>query len=554
MGIAISENANEEIMLLVPDNSRREIGRGRSGIVYLHDDENGHQLACKVFDSRGLTRLVQWFTLGAPNPYMWNIDAAKCAKIRRDLLQSLVPIWMDGKVNVAGAKDVIWDSAEKTFELRTRYIHGRAAKLHHPLKDNLDDEAVCLWQQTMPKLRLHLEQAGFDGLLWQAGIGNPVALNNFLFEDTNDEAQTDQQLATKDSLVWIDLESGVPAIFPASLKVLFQYSLPHWWRLGRPMFDDVDIVRLHGYLESNAKELQLALGENGYESLKCNAARLGEHQQKWKSIGRLHSSILYRLAQGEISDLQADYFSNHRFRWVFSELGRAVQAFPRTLHKSLLAIGKYLPQFNLLKIVRNSWRFLVSHKNREEMIHGYLDDRIREWSDRGQLSDAHAQSFREQIGSPNSSVYIMDFGIHIAIKPAVKAVQIWLLPTLFAFGMLSGPATAFLILVGGALGRTIYTTGRLIQSVVTGQERPWVALVVGVFPIIGNMAYPIQMIYSAGGKDQKLAQFMLDDAFSRIGHYFPIWGGEDTWTEHMFNRIPQKIIRRWVQWRQPRAS
>jgi hypothetical protein len=132
----------------------------------------------------------------------------------------------------------------------------------------------------------------------------------------------------------------------------------------------------------------------------------------------------------------------------------------------------------------------------------------------------------------------------------VKATQYWLLPTLFAFGVLGGPITAFLILTGGALGRSAYTAGRMIQSFLKGYERPWIALVVGVFPLIGNLAYPTQMVYSAGGKDEKLARFMLDDAFSRIGRHFPIWGGEDTWTEHLFNRIPGNFIRYWVQRRQ----
>src|SRR5262245_15352018 len=37
----------------------RELGRGRSGVVFLGSDGSGHPLACKVFDTRGLTQLVQ---------------------------------------------------------------------------------------------------------------------------------------------------------------------------------------------------------------------------------------------------------------------------------------------------------------------------------------------------------------------------------------------------------------------------------------------------------------------------------------------------------------
>jgi hypothetical protein len=82
---------------------------------------------------------------------------------------------------------------------------------------------------------------------------------------------------------------------------------------------------------------------------------------------------------------------------------------------------------------------------------------------------------------------------------------------LFAFGLLGGTTVAILIITGGALGRSAYTLGRMIQSAAHGYEKPWVALVVGVMPLVGNLAYPAQMIYSAGGKDEKLARFMMDD-------------------------------------------
>ena len=92
------------------------------------------------------------------------------------------------------------------------------------------------------------------------------------------------------------------------------------------------------------------------------------------------------------------------------------------------------------------------------------------------MSDSHAQMLRSQIGSPDSSVYITDFGIHIAIKPAVKLLQYWLLPALFVMGVLGGQTVAVLILTGGAIGRSAYTAGRLVQSVAHGYERPWIAL------------------------------------------------------------------------------
>ena len=317
----------------------------------------------------------------------------------------------------------------------------------------------------------------------------------------------------------------------------------NWWRRGRPLFDDVDIDRLKDHLRSNAQELRLALGATDYETLNFKADRLGEHQRKWKSLGRLQSSIEYRLVQGDIDNLQADFYSIHRFRWALNELGRGVQASMRALLGALASIWKRILKLNLLDIARNGWRFLISQRYREEFVHGYLDGRIESWTRRGQLSDDHAEILRAQIGSPDSSVYIMDFGIHIAIKPAMKFVQYWLLPALFALGLLGGQTVAILVLTGGALGRTAYTAGRLIQSAALGYERPWIALGVGVLPVVGNFAYPSQLLYSIRGEEEKLARFMLDDGFARLGQILPIWGGEDTWTEHLLNRIPGKIAR-----------
>ena len=543
--LKLADTAVGDATVSKPNDSDHEIGRGRSGVVFLRKGAKGQDLACKVFYSRGLTKVVQWLTLGAPNPYMWNADAVQCAKIRRDILNLLVPVWTKGQVAVAGAEAAVWNVKLTTFELQTRFVCGRTPALHHSLRNATEDEAGRLWRQILPNLRSYLEHAGFDGLLWQAGIGNPVALNNFLFERTVQKENTARTRDNDGRWVWIDLESGVPAIFPFSPRVLFQYSLAHWWRRGRPLFDDVDIDRLKFHLRSNAQELRLALGETDFETLNLKAELLGAHQRKWKSLGRLQSSIQYRLVQGEIDNFEADFYSTHRFRWALNEFGRGVRASIRALRGAPASIWKRMLKLNPLDIARNGWRFLTSQRYREEFVHGYLDERIESWTRRGQLSDDHAEILRAQIGLPDSSVYIMDFGIHLAIKPAVKFFQYWLLPALFALGLLSGQTVVILAITGGSLGRTAYTLGRMVQSAARRYELPWISLGVGILPVVGNFAYPIQMLYSIRGEDEELARFMLDDGFARLGRIVPIWGGEDTWTEHLFNRIPSKIARSW---------
>lgn len=531
---------------LASDVLRPEIGRGRSGIVYAQYDGNGRGLACKVFDSRGLTKAVQLLTLGAPNPYVWNNDAVQSAKLRRNILKHLVPFWMDGKADVADAVAAIRNEDHKTYELQTQMIDGWAAHLQHPLSDTFKDEAEHLWQDLMPALRVHLQNAGFDGLLWQAGEGNPVALNNFLFEPDNPSPSYHDRTRPTGRWVWIDLESGVPAIFPVSMKVLLGYSFRHWKRLGRPMFDDVDVGRLTEYIETNAEELKKALGPSSYRTVLSDAQRLGENQERWKSISRLGSSIGYRLARGDITQAEADYYADRKTAWYLKETNRSLVSSAAAAKRGLARILHHAKNVNLPAIIRSTWRFLVSQKYREEFIHEHLRESIKKWERRGQMSAPDARLLLRQVGAPEASVFITDFGIHLAIKPVVKVAQYWVLPALFALGVLSGSTVALLILAGGALARSAYTLGRLVQSTARGTERPWVALGIGTLPIVGNLAYPAQMIYSSGGKDEKLAQFMIDDGFARVGRHLPIWGGEDTWTEHKLNRMPRSI-HRWIR-------
>lgn len=529
--------------VLTEPPQRAELGRGRSGIVYLQDNGQGERVACKVFDSRGLTKAVQWLTLGAPNPYVWNADAVQCAKLRRNILAALVPVWMDGTASVADAVAAIRNETHKTYELQTRMVEGWAAHLHHPFSSVFEGEAEALWTEVMPTLRSHLQAAGFDGLLWQAGEGNPVALNNFLFEPAPSDAPPDALARPAGQWVWIDLESGVPALFPLSLRVLFSYSFYHWRRLGRPMFDDVDVARLTAYLDAQADRLRPALGAPTFEALVKDAQRLGLHQEAWKAVGRLPSSIQYRLKRGDIDQAQAAYFSNHRRTWLVREAKRGLSSLGSGLKTGLNALLRHVTNLHPIQVLRATWQFLTSQSYREAFIHGFLRQSIEKWQRRGQMNEADANRLLQQVGAPEASVYVTDFGIHLAIKPVVKLTQYWVLPALFAFGVLSGTTLAVLLLTGGALGRSAYTLGRLIQSAARGHEKPWLALGVGLLPVVGNLAYPAQMVYSSSGKEEKLAQFMMDDGFARVGRHLPIWGGEDTWTEHKLNRLPQRFSR-----------
>ena len=97
------------------------------------------------------------------------------------------------------------------------------------------------------------------------------------------------------------------------------------------------------------------------------------------------------------------------------------------------------------------------------------------------------------------------------------------------------------------LGSVAASPWRALPSSVVqfnGKERPWTALAVGTLPAVGNFAFPIQILRSSRGKDDHLARFLLYDGLAQFGALVPIWGGQDTLTEHRLNRLADRIVRR----------
>ena len=87
------------------------------------------------------------------------------------------------------------------------------------------------------------------------------------------------------------------------------------------------------------------------------------------------------------------------------------------------------------------------------------------------------------------------------------------------------PGAAISIALTGATCRTVYTAGRTVQAALQGREKPWSALVAGALPMVGNLAYPLQIAYCGTDRDHELARFILYDTFARFGQKVPIWGG-----------------------------
>lgn len=523
-------------MGLEETTERVEFAKGRLAILFKGKDKQGKDIVIKAFSGEDLlAKLVNYFFTGAPAAYSWNEDAAWAAHYRRNIVVELSEYWFGDKLRVAKSLGVKWNDEYKAYELYTELINGRNASLHHPFSEQREWELDDLVNNIMKPLQKNLIESGFDGLAWQAGYGNPVALNNFLLENNGKNGNT---------WVWIDLESGVPALAPLNLVNLVDYYLPKSIKHRRPLFDDVDINKLRGYIKTHKQDLERKIGNGRYSSLYDNIIHLESHQKRWKSVKRADRSITYQLKKERITQKQADWYSKYPYLWYGREIARmSGKATNRLLVDLPLEILNKLALVDYKEVASKVWKFIISQKYRSEISRNYVEKRIDVWEERDKLQYDEANYLHAQLENEETCSYITDFGVHIVIKPVVKSIEYWGLPSLYIMGLIDEKTLGIALVSAGPVSRTLYTSGRLIQSTIKGKEKPWVALGTGLFPMGGNAAYPFQMIYSATEEDGNVAKFILYDIFTRIGEKFPIWGGKDTRTEHFFNHIPDLIAR-----------
>ncbi|MFV0268688.1 MAG: hypothetical protein ACK5HT_16305, partial [Draconibacterium sp.] len=490
----------------------------------------------KVFSEvDGLTDLVNYVLTGAPNAYGWNEDAVKSAHLRREILEQLLFYWFGSKVRIAKSFGDAWHEPEKSFKISTEFVTGRPAKLHHPFSGKCDWELGDLTRNVMKPLQQKLADSGFDGLVWQAGKGNPIALNNFL-------------LGEDKTWIWIDAESGVPALFPLNPLSLLGYYLPKSFRYKRALFDDVDVPKLRSYVVERREDLVELLSEDGFILLLERIKKLDKHQKAWKALGRVQKSINYQLIKGKITSEEAAFYSGHKFQWIKKELLRlSKRAFVKLFVKLPAKLYRWLRSIRYLKLIKDSVRFLFNGDYRKQSVDALLKQRITDWEKRGQLSRKSADFLREQADRELASPYLSDFIILIGLKPLMNVVELFVLPALFAAGLINEAVLVLGVALGGIIYRTLYTLGRMIYErlVLPAVKRHprWIALFVGMIPTFGNLAYPTQMVYAASSKSLELSEFLMYDISTRIGAKIPIWGGKDTFTEHFFNHLPDVVIR-----------
>ncbi len=161
---------------------------------------------------------------------------------------------------------------------------------------------------------------------------------------------------------------------------------------------------------------------------------------------------------------------------------------------------------------------------------------IESWSGRKRISGHDAESLREDLCGNEVRVYTRGFGMHLALKALAPVIAPAKVGGVAAF--LAGGNLWFLLpLLLTPLLRTAVTllnwwTTR-DQHVPHGE-----VLVMGLLPIVGSLAFPMQMFATR----PRLSTFLIRDAASKLGQRVPVYGGSDSRTEIALIRASDFVI------------
>ena len=83
----------------------------------------------------------------------------------------------------------------------------------------------------------------------------------------------------------------------------------------------------------------------------------------------------------------------------------------------------------------------------------------------------------------------------------------------------------------------------MIAALARGAPAPWVALIVGLLPVVGNLAFPLQLLYAGSVRGVSIAKFLVYDVLALIGSGVPIWGCRDSLLEHWSNHLGDLLVK-----------
>ena len=271
--------------------------------------------------------------------------------------------------------------------------------------------------------------------------------------------------------------------------------------------------------------------------------RLERHQERWRSLGRIQAAIAYQAARGRLTPADAEYYGRHPVRWTWREARRAGRKLAMAAPAVAVRLGSVLRTIDPRLVLSNVWQFVSSQEHRTGIAQTYVRSRITRWQARGQLGAEDARALREELDATESTSYLTDFGAHLGMKATFQLLEFAIIGALAGAGVIGVVWIAVIVALDGLIYRSTYTSYRSVGAAARRQPLPWVALAVGLVPLLGSLAYPAQMVHSARERRECVGRFIIYDTLTRLGTRLPIWGGADTLTEHWFNRLAHRVAR-----------
>ncbi len=511
------------------------LGKGRSASVY-KVKSSGKTVARKVFTGSRAADLVMSLFYGAPVDYQWCEAAVETAFFRRKVLAKLLEFWFGEQLTIAKPVATGIDDETGAFYLDAEFIKGESAELYNPFSIEHISEYHDLKDTIFPELQQKLIDSGFVGTLWQAGYGQPCSIPNFLCVKYAEDV-------AKEKWVWIDAESGVPALASHSIGIQLSFYIPQALKRGRVLFDDIDAKTLYAYLDANSEDLIGKLGNEEYSELKTDVDLLIEQYEKWRSESRFSRMLKYfRFKEIISNDVFEKYLSGEK-----SKAGFMLSIYlPRQLRVGLNSvchkITKLAKTFNPVKWCRFFIKSGLSRTYRIEKSRSFVMKRIVEWRELGRISVKESELLEQELHYRESSQYLADFGVFLALKPFGYFVKLCVLPLLLLYGWISAEAALLIILFFSISLRLLYALLRALEDFIRYRSFPYIAVMVAPIPTFGTLAYPCQMVHSAR-KGHSVSQFIMYEVFSAIAKWFPIWGGYNSEIEYFLNRQAYRIIK-----------
>ena len=541
-----------------------ELGQGKAAVVNLvRDSGTEKKYAEKVFKTkRGCSSffrdIIYSLCFQAPFPYGSKESATKAALYRRKVLRELSEFWF-GVPQVADAIYTRWDRQTRSYVLGTEYIEGRGPRPGqfdpHRFRSSVLKYTSCLlkavikhdtkratsqdWEideaaTMLDKLKDRFHQAGFVGSEWQVDKSLSIPTNNLL-KDRNSR------------WILVDVESGMPAL------ALLRYLWPAIKMGSVPLFDDVDFVKLHKYLEENELGLIAKLGEKRFLDLAYYVKQLEYYTRMWKS-----SEMAVFRHRGRIftdSQLRSRIKRETVENWCMT--GRVSAGRSKILLRSNLLFSSYAGFYllkslslGLITVVRSIIGMILdallgvvfairivfgAFFNEEYLRHmatSHVDSEVDTWHKSGRLTDAEAYELRRDMESPEVIEYLKGFTIHVVLKladpPFVGNLFIVWLAIYYELPQLLGS-----VFISSAL-RTGYTCYRALRNWGKGISYRN-ALLVGLLPQVGVLAYSVQM----ASVQPRLSRFLALRQASKFGSKVPLFGGTDSRIEHFCMKLAE---------------